>query len=228
MLALYIIAAILTLIGILLLSHVKLVIRSDGKLDLRVRLGLLSFRLSHPRKKPKIKLRDFTQKKYLEKLRLLEAEKNKKAPDESEKKKPKDKGSITEIVDLILEILSKAETYTGRLKTEIRRLNVTVGGRDPAQCAITYGVLAQTASYLIELLDTKTKLKKLKLNSVNITCDFLSEKTVFDVDLSVKITVFDALITAIDLLMIKLRHDAKNINIQNTNMKPESEELSNG
>ena len=233
MVALIIVATIIVLITILLLSHVKLIVRSDGDIDLRVKFGFLSFKLNSPKKKKKIKLSDFTQKKYLQKLRLLEEEKKKektadatkKDKKEKKQKKQKDKNALSDTVEFILEIIEKAETYTGRLVTEVRHLTLIVGGKDPAAIAVTYGVLAQTAAYLLEILDLRTKLKKPAENAVNITCDYLSEKTVFDVDISVKIRIIDALITAVDILMIKLRHDSKNIN---TYKNKESEERSNG
>ena len=69
--------------------------------------------------------------------------------------------------------------FIGYFRVEIKKLDITVGGKDAAEVGKTYGIIVQAVPLLIELLDHKTHLKKLKNNAVSVKADFLLEKTKF-------------------------------------------------
>ncbi|MCQ2456944.1 MAG: hypothetical protein MJ096_06275 [Clostridia bacterium] len=205
MTALIIIAAVFGLIALLLLSMIRLHLVSDGDLKVTAGVGFISFPV-YPSKEKK-KKKSLSQKKY---LKLMKEEPEKPEEKEKEKKKDKkEKGGLRETIGFVREIIGRLGEFSRRLHTEIRSLNVSVGGKDAAAAAVTYGAVTQGVSYLIELLDCNTKLKIPDPEKTSVRCDFTSEKFGLDADLMLKIRVFSALKTVIQILIIKMKRDGK-------------------
>lgn len=212
MTVLIVLAVILCLVILLLMTGVKINVISKGDTLVRVGAGPLMIKV-YPSKEKKIKLRSFTQEKY---LKLMKKEEPEEVPEEKPAKEKKPKGSIARTIGLVKKILDRLDTYTGRIYTKISYLKVVVGGKDAAGTAVTYGVVSQSVSYLIELLDCKTKLKTPNAEKLSVVCDYTADGVTFGLDLTIKIRIIDALKTAVDVLMIKFKHDSeaqiKNIN----------------
>ena len=162
MTVLAILVVIALLIFLLLMTNLKIRVASDGDITLKAGAGPVMLKLL-PKRQKKVKLRRFTHKKY---LALVEAEKKalqdkntEQEAEKSEKKEKDKKESIANTVSLITQILERLGVYAGRLRTNIKSLDITVGGDDAASAAVTYGVISQSVTYLLELLDCKTKLK---------------------------------------------------------------------
>ncbi|MBR5633372.1 MAG: hypothetical protein IKW68_05260 [Clostridia bacterium] len=228
MVALYIVSILIIVIALLLMTKVKLRLLSDG--DLRLKVGVGPFMVTLlPSKQKKIKLRDFTHKKYLKKLQLLRQEKERLAAEAEAKKlkkqaeKESGENKLSGLTDFIMTLLSKYEKYTGRLNTEVKRLDVSVGGKDASAAAISYAVYSQAVAYILEILESKTKMKPLKEGRVNVVCDWFSDKTDVSADVVVKIKVWDAIVSAVEILMLKIQHSNKNVNNNS-----ESEDHKNG
>ena len=100
--------------------------------------------------------------------------------------------------------------YAGRLRTNIKSLDITVGGDDAASAAVTYGVISQSVTYLLELLDCKTKLKIPDPDRLSIKCDYTAKEISINVDISVKLRGIDALRTAVDIMLLNIKNDSKN------------------
>lgn len=204
-------AVILLLILLLLNTNVKVNVSSDGDTTLRVGFGAVMVKLGQ-KKRRKISLGSFTQKKYLKKLEALRKKRaSRTASAEADgDNKPKEKKPLGDTLELVRDILTAAEKYTGRINADIKRLSVTVGGRDAAAAAVTYGAAHSAVSCILELLDSKTKLKIRDAEKLSVRIDYLSEKTlVISIDLTVKIKLIDALRALIELLSVKLKHDGK-------------------
>ncbi len=228
MTALYIVSAIILAIALLLMTKVKVNLLSDGELSLKLGAGPFMFNLI-PGKTKKVRLKDFTHEKYLRKMRELRLKNEKKAAEREQKKlkkqaeKESGENKLTGLTDFILDLLSKYEKYTGRLHTEVRRLEVTVGGKDASAAAITYGVYSQAVAYILAILESKTKMTPVKRGAVNVVCDWFSDKTDVSADVVVKIKIWDALVSAVEVLMLKSQHDNKK-----ANNNSESEDRKNG
>ena len=213
MTVLAILVVIALLIFLLLMTNLKIRVASDGDITLKAGAGPVMLKLM-PKKQKKVKLRRFTHRKY---LALVEAEKKglqeKKAEQEAKKSKQKEKGtkeSIANTVSLIAQIIERLGVYAGRLRTKIKSLDVTVGGDDAASAAVTYGVISQSVSYLIEILDCNTKLKIPDPDRLSVKCDYTAKEISINVDISVKLRVIDALRTAVDIMLLKMKNDSKN------------------
>ena len=59
------------------------------------------------------------------------------------------------------------------------KINIATG--DAAQTAIMYGVVVQSVSYIIEILQRVTNLDNLNKSEIQVNTDYLSEKTSADV-----------------------------------------------
>lgn len=221
MTALMIIAAVFLFVFLLLMTCAKVRIISDGEITLKVGAGPVMIKLM-PKKAKKQKIKGYTQKKYLALVEAHRAELKRKSDEkEREKSSPKEKkekGSIGNTVSFVIKVLERLDTYTGRLRAKITRLHVTVGGSDAAGAAVTYGIVSQSVSYLIEILDCKTRLKIADPDDMSVKCDFTAEGISFILDLTVKLRILDALRTGVDVLFIKLKHDSENANNNSKNI----------
>ena len=213
MTVLAILVVIALLIFLLLMTNLKIRVASDGDITLKAGAGPVMLKLL-PKRQKKVKLRRFTHKKY---LALVEAEKKalqdkntEQEAEKSEKKEKDKKESIVNTVSLITQILERLGVYAGRLRTNIKSLDITVGGDDAASAAVTYGVISQSVTYLLELLDCKTKLKIPDPDRLSIKCDYTAKEISINVDISVKLRGIDALRTAVDIMLLKIKNDSKN------------------
>ena len=95
--------------------------------------------------------------------------------------------AILEIIEFVLEEFPR---FTSYIHTEIRMLDITVAGKDAADCAKKYGIIAQLTSYLLEILDNGTAMKPLKPDAVAVRADFLAAKTVYRMDIRIRLRLF--------------------------------------
>ena len=206
---LFVILSVIVVLTLLLFLNPKVQIMYADGIVVKAGVGPLMIKIiSSDKKKKKIKLRDFSQKKYLKKIAELKAKKSAPKKEKTGHEK-KAKGSANDMVELVLEIVSRLEKYFGRIGTRISRLRVSVGGKDTSDAAVKYGVACQAVAYLIEILNMKTKLKIGKKDDVSVSCDYFSRDIKIDADITVNIRVIDALKTGIELLVLKLKHDEK-------------------
>lgn len=231
MVFLWIVIVLAVLIIALLSLNFKLYLKIDGTTHIRAGVGPVVFSLL-PKKKKKIRLKDYTYKRYkknLEKKRkkqLKKAEKLdkkrkadelKKNADEAAKDKtetPEEKlFTLSSLLEFAAEQFPKA---VSKLKINVKKLIVKVGGNDAAKIALDYGKLEAAVSLLMELLDNKTRLSKIKEGSVIVYADFLAVKTTIELDISVKIRGFSivglALSSLVWLIKSKFKADASSVN----------------
>lgn len=246
MVFLRIVIALAVLIIALLSLNFKLYLKFDGVTQIRAGIGPIVFTLL-PQKKKKVRLRDYEYKRYkknLEKKRkkqLKKAEKleKKRKADELKKKADdvvKDKAETPEEKLFTLSTLLEfaAEQFpkaVSKLKINVKKLIVKVGGNDAAKIALDYGKLEAAVSLLMELLDNKTRLSKIKEGTVLVYADFIAEKTTVELDISVKISGFSIVglgfSSLVWLIKSRFKADAASVNTsikvqpkQNSGVKP--------
>ena len=201
MTALYVIGGIVFFIVLLCLLPVGVRIRYDGAFGLCVTVGPVKKQIL-PKKKKKIKLSDYSEKKLERQRKKLakKASKKKKKP-QSGVGKPAEKKdsvlmarlkSIDTAPDMIAELYGMlcilVEKFAKRLHIKVFRLFAVIGSDNAAKTAILYGGACSAAGMICTLLNQHADLKKVK-DGINVTPDFLSEKTTVDADVSVKIYV---------------------------------------
>lgn len=241
MTALYIFAAVVCVLLILLYSRVCVTVRHDtsGGDEPEIYVSYLFFKFGiSPKKKKKVNLRDYTYKNFQksEKKRLkkerLKAEKAKakaekketekkareqarqaakaakkapsgasgapSAPSEEPKKKKNVVAFIWEIKDLIFDALKRFPT---KLRLDVSRLKLRIGGKDAATTAITYGAVTEAVGALLVVLESFMKVRRGHENEIEIIPDFTSGK--IDADVLIRVSISPAGVLSVVFGFIK-------------------------
>ncbi len=216
MLALKIILGILLAIVLVLLIRVKIsVVSSKNEVKLLLRILGIPIRLYPGKeKKEKVDLKDYTpralrrdEKKRAKKARR-EALKKKSKPEEDEgtEEKPPLSETVSVITELVRVITSK---FLKHLRVDLTKISISVGASDAAKTGILYGAVCQGVAYLTELLDKITNVKRNRRTEISVKADFLSGKTVADIDLSFSLTVWQALDILLGAAMQYIKRKSK-------------------
>ena len=183
--ALYIVLPILLFIALLLFSKIRIVFAYDGGIQLRISYLFVRIRLypRNKRKPKKAKINTKSKKTESPTDEALPVAKKHTARTKSKKKPPLKLGDIRLLLrlcrDVISHILDRASRH---VRITVKHLSLSIGGADDAaRAAIEYGIVAQTAAYLIEFLRSTGFLKKPKRNAINIGINFLDTEHAFSV-----------------------------------------------
>ena len=230
---LYILLGIVLLLALIFSLRVKVYIRLEDELKVRAGLGPVVLTVVPSKPKKPLNEKDYTYKKHqkrlendraqaLKKAEKKAAKKAKKEAQAADKKKAQklakeaeeaaanpDESRASDKLETILSLVSFGVGELGRLAswlhTDIKKLDITVGGPDAAAVALNYGRISAAAALLIELLDHRTALKKRPKREVDVRADFLAEKTVFKVDMSFKLRLVSFLRIGIHALVWFIR-----------------------
>ena len=192
MTGLYIFATVLSVILLLLFSPIRLSLRFESALTVRIRYLFLRFSL-YPKEK-RIRLSDYTPRK-IRKRRKKAIKKRRIAKQKAALKEPKKKPKRTlkqnlRLVRLLLTILKDVyRDILNAVHIRVRRFKVTVATEDAAKTAILYGTAAQSTAYLLEALRNFTKTR-ISYKNVDVVADFTASESVLAVDLSFWTTPF--------------------------------------
>ncbi len=230
---LYIILGIFAFLGIILSMRLKIYIRMTDVFGLRAGLGPIVLTLAPSKPKKPIDLADFTYEKHQKRLKKERLKAQKKSEKAEKKKQAKalakeaektaqeeaaasetgeevKKFTLDAILDIVEFVLEELPRFASYIHTEIRMLDITVGGKDAADCAKKYGILAQSMSYLLELLDNGTAMKPIKPGTVTVNADFLSTKTVYKMDIRIRLRLFSIVRVGFHTLVWFIKSKIKN------------------
>lgn len=144
------------------------------------------------------------------------------------KKKAFDLKSLTfdDIIDLVKTAFSSVGKPLKKLLKSIKfshmSIGIVCGGSDAAVTAIKFGAINAAAGNVLGLLDSFFTLKP--LDDMNITVDFQSEKTLYDIYFEVRLTLFAALVGGVKILMAFLKLVKAYKRKQEKNMRLEAKE----
>jgi len=196
--------------------RLKIYIRMTDEFGLRAGLGPVVLTLAPAKPKKPVDPADFTYEKHQKRLRKDRLRAKKKSEKAEQKKQAKElakqaklaeqtakeeaaaetageevkKFTLEAILEIIGFVLEEFPRFTSYIHTEIRMLDITVAGKDAADCAKKYGIIAQLTSYLLEILDNGTAMKPLKPDAVAVRADFLAAKTVYRMDIRIRLRLF--------------------------------------
>ena len=177
------ICIILILLLIILLSPMCLTVVYDDDLDVHLSC-LLWHKPLYPVEKP-VRLSDYTPeklKKRRKRMKKKQCLQKRRSASKKSTAHDDDNTSITEqlrAVRLVIHILKRV--YRGVLssaRVRIDRFYVSVASEDAAKTAILYGVVSQSAAYILGLLDNFTKMR-VKRDAIRIYPDFLATESDF-------------------------------------------------
>ncbi len=217
MTALWILLGIALFFFLIAMTKITLILSTAEGFSASLRILFLKIRLAPKKEKPpklrKFRIKAFRKWRLKEEKKLLQSEKKKekkkkKAPAEEEKeKKKKPKRPLRQTVafgfDLVRYVAVRAVLKFGHyLKIDVRRFAVTVGGEDPAKTAVTYGAVSQATAYLFAFLERHANLRYPRGEGTPVTVgvDFLSPKSLFLIDLSFSIRIWQILAVGVTAL----------------------------
>lgn len=174
MLALYIVLGILLCLVLLLTIRIRVILTCDTQICVDLRILFLRFSL-YPRKKKKIRIRDYSHKRY---RKRLARSKKKREKQEKPVKKTKPKlplrRRITLFVSLFDGIYQRVLRY---FRIDVARLRIDVATGDAAKTAILTGVVSQSVAYLCAVLDQHTNLGRTYRAEIAVQPNFLEERS---------------------------------------------------
>ena len=188
MIVLYIILALMLLIGALLALPIKVTL--DYKESIRLSVSLFGIGLwDHPKPKKKVNLSHYSNKAVAKRRRRLEEKQKKKQPKKKKSKTtpqtPNQKmgplEGLGQIRKQLSAILSRSVKH---VRIEVDRFIIRVAGEDAAETAILFGAVNQAAVGLLSFLSEAGKLKRLRKSRLSVTADFTAQKSVADIRIS--------------------------------------------
>lgn len=223
---LYIAAAIILIITLLLFTKIRLLFQFSGG-DVTVAVKILFFRIDITEKaetkidKRKYKIKKFRRRrdKVLKKYKIKTESKSKAkktdAPIENaentENETPKNKIKnprqlINTVRELFGELISRFSRY---LHIEFKKLIIGVGGKDAADIAIKTGAVMQMVQYLVTSFESLTNVRKLKGGKVYVYPVFVEGKWSAEVDVSAYIRIGNVLRLGIVFIKNYLKYKLK-------------------
>ncbi len=185
--ALYILLAIAVVIALLLCVRGSLHIIYEDDLSVYIKILFIKYSI-YPEQEKK-----FNEKKYNKKEEKKKQSSKIVIKEKSEKEK---NPSLLDKITFIKEILAVfLKAFSRYLKVNIKKLHIVIATPDAAQTAITYGAVSGVIAGIVELIDSYTNLKSLKKNAIIVEPDFTSEKSDVNVNITLSISVFGALVT---------------------------------
>ena len=101
---------------------------------------------------------------------------------------------LGDFIDFLLNFLGKlVNVFQSHLKVRLKRFNISVGAKTPADTAIRFGIISQSCAYLFEFLDNNTKLYPLKNSNVYVNADYNSDSIFCNIKLVIRIRVIHVL-----------------------------------
>ena len=171
--ALVIVFSILAALLLLLLAKLRITLSYGDELSLSARYLLFRFSL-YPRKRRRKKPTKTVKKKKSSETATTKATDKKGASSEKKPKRRLSFGDIRFLLRILRETLAKILDKASRhVRITVRELRVTIGGeRDAAAAAIEYGLVSQTASYLLAYLDHTGFLKPPRAEAIDLRVNF--------------------------------------------------------
>ena len=220
MLALKIIGCIVLFFAFILSLRAKITVEYNGEVALYVRVLFIKIKIlpkknkkSGPHSMSEKKARRIREKLRKKALKKKQKKEQKKLEKEQEKDSPKQKKSISEILDvirLIKDIVSVVvKRFLGHLRIDLARFKINVATGDAASTAIAYGAINEAVLLIFPMLDKLKGFDVPKSKDIAITADYLSDTTTADIKLSFSIRVWHVLHIAIGALGVFIRHLVK-------------------
>lgn len=216
---------------LLFFGKAKIRIRCAGKLRVVASVCGIPFTLvsDKPKKEPKLhELSGFSNpdrilkrelkrqkkaiklaKKKAEKLQAKAARKAEKKRLAAQQKELQPTPNIKENLEMILALLKKLrESTTGKIGIRVKRLHIRVATGDAAQTAILYGLVMQSATFLLDWIDRHFNQIERREGAILLIPDYPASKTTADIDITCSIYLSQALGLAVKMLSAYRREKA--------------------
>ena len=144
------------------------------------------------------------QKKAAKKAYKKALEKKKRAAEHALQKKLEKANTpalgIKANLEIIHELLKTLrDGTTGRINIRVRQLKIRIATEDAAKTAILYGVVLQSASYLLEWIDSSFNQVRRNTKEMEIVPDYLTTSTTAKIDIHCSMRIFRLAFLVFDL-----------------------------
>jgi hypothetical protein len=133
-------------------------------------------------------------KKAAAKRHRAQVKKQNRKVKKQEQKTRRPKLLLEEKLELLAELIRILirNTY-GKVHFRVRSFRISVGTDNAAKTAILYGVVAESAACILEVIDKQFVNIQYDVNAVSIVPNFVSEKSATDIDFELSVSIFKAL-----------------------------------
>lgn len=146
------------------------------------------------------KLAEKARRKRLRAEKKAAKRKKQHASDQAGQKLPTP--NLKENLEMILALLKKLYTLTaGKLRIRVRKLQIEVGSGDAATTAILYGVILQSASHILNFIETCFNHIERRDGEMQITANYTSGHCSADIDIACSIKLRRAIKLAVGMLL---------------------------
>ncbi len=105
--------------------------------------------------------------------------------------------NLKENLEMILSLLKTVTSLTRKkFHIRVRRMHLLVATDNAADTAILYGVIVQSAAYLLQWINNNAIPIHRKRDSMTVSPDYLSEKSRIDIDITCSLHLRDAIVIA--------------------------------
>lgn len=181
---LYVLLAVLLSFFLLLSIRIRVVLLCNDTVRADLRILFFRFRL-HPKKK-KVRIKNYSYRRYQKRLEAARAKKEKKAKAGLErnavkKKTPKPKIPLRQNIAYFSELFDGIYgRFLRYFRIDIARLRIHVATGDAAKTAILTGVVCQSVVFICEILDRHTNFHPRYRANISVLPDYLSEESRVD------------------------------------------------
>ncbi len=222
MTALIVIGCILLFFVFILSLKAKITVVYDGEVALYLKVLFINIKIL-PKNKKKKGPHSMSEKKAKRIKAKLDAKAEKKRLKKRQKKQsklaekhePKQKKSLSEVLEIISLVKDIAGTvikkFFGHLRIDMARLKINVATGDAATTALAYGAVSQAAMYLFTVLSPVKGFSFPDEKNTDISCDYLSDSMTVDIKISFSLRVWHVFHVAFAALGKLISHKLKSI-----------------
>lgn len=98
--------------------------------------------------------------------------------------------------------------FIKKIFIDVRLLNIIIGGSDPAKIALTFGAYNMIIGNILGWVSATMNLS-LEPQNIDIRADFNNTQTVYNVDLTVRVRVFTAIVLAVSFAVNYIKNTSK-------------------
>ena len=118
--------------------------------------------------------------------------------------------NIKENLEMVTALVKTAHRVThGKIGVHVKKMHLSVATGDAAQTAILYGVIVQSASYLLHWIEAHFTKFQRDPGAVQIRADYLSAKSHTEIDILLSVRISQALGIALKMLNAYQNEKAK-------------------
>ena len=177
---------------------IKLKLTHNGEFFVSLQILFLNFRLL-PKKEKTTRM---SSKRFSEEFKKHKRKKKRKELYNSKKSASSPRSISSQDIpfyfDVIKEFIEKSYSSTRKgLSIKITKLQISIGTGDAAKTAIAYGVVSQAVAYFLEFCEQVAHLKISPKSKIDINTDFLSSKSTFLAQITLKWRLYRAVLIAL-------------------------------